>query len=66
MIVTKNTFATVHQFSCELSYKYGYRTVRCIAPEFVSMNLPAVTYKNHPYFINNGGIQNGNFPHPLP
>lgn len=30
------------------------------------MNLPAVTYKNHPYFINNGGIQNGNFPHPLP
>lgn len=46
--------------------RYGYVTVRVIAPELVAMNLPALTYKNHPYFINNGGIKNGNFTHPLP
>lgn len=62
---TLNYFSVLDITAPEV-YKYGYRTVRCIAPEFVSMNLPAVTYKNHPYFINNGGIKNGNFPHPLP
>ena len=47
-------------------YEYGYKTVRFIAPELLSMNLPAVPYINHPCFSTIGGIKGDVFPHPLP
>ena len=47
-------------------YEYGYKTVRFIAPELLSMNLPVVPYTNHPCFDEIGGIKGDVFPHPLP
>lgn len=62
----KLNYFSVIEISSLDSYKYGYKTVRCIAPELVTMNYPAMAYENHPYFKSNGGIKNGNFTHPLP
>lgn len=62
---TLNYFSILEISSLD-SYECGYRTVRSIAPELVTMNYPALVFENHPYFKNKGGVKNGNFSHPLP
>lgn len=44
--------------------KYGYSTIRIIAPELLPMCFPALPYLNHPNFPKGG--ENDLFPHPLP
>lgn len=46
--------------------KYGYETIRVIAPELLPMCFPAFPYINHEIFIKNGVYQENVFPHPLP
>ncbi|WP_020004891.1 YcaO-like family protein [Brachyspira innocens] len=40
--------------------------MRVYIPELVQMSMPAFPYSNHPRIIQNGGISNNEFPHPLP
>lgn len=44
--------------------KYGYSTIRIIAPELLPMCFPVLPYINHPNFPQ--GVDNEFFPHPLP
>lgn len=44
--------------------KYGYNTIRIIAPELLPMCFPVLPYINHPNFPQGG--DNEFFPHPLP
>ncbi len=44
--------------------RYGYNTIRVIAPELLPMCFPALPYINHPNFPQ--GVGNDLFPHPLP
>ncbi|WPC25343.1 YcaO-like family protein [Brachyspira hyodysenteriae] len=40
--------------------------MRVYIPELVQMSMPAFPYSKHPRIIDNGGISNNEFPHPLP
>lgn len=40
--------------------------MRVYIPELVQMSMPAFPYSKHPRIIENGGISNSEFPHPLP
>ena len=40
--------------------------MRVYIPELVQMSMPAFPYSNHTRIIENGGISNNEFPHPLP
>ena len=40
--------------------------MRVYVPELVQMSMPAFPYSKHPRIIDNGGISNNEFPHPLP
>ena len=40
--------------------------MRVYIPELVQMSMPAFPYSNHTRIIQNGGISNNEFPHPLP
>ena len=40
--------------------------MRVYVPELVQMSMPACPYSKHPRIIDNGGISNYEFPHPLP
>lgn len=40
--------------------------MRVYVPELVQMSMPAFPYSKHPRIIENGGIYNSEFPHPLP
>lgn len=44
--------------------KYGYSTIRIIAPELLPMCFPVLPYINHPNFPQGGDDEL--FPHPLP
>lgn len=44
---------------------YGWRVVRVIVPELITMCLPGIPYSCHPRFSAFGGISN-DLPHPLP
>lgn len=44
--------------------KYGFNTIRVIAPELLPMCFPALPYRKHPNFPKGG--KNEFFPHPLP
>ncbi|OEJ14469.1 streptolysin associated protein SagD [Brachyspira hampsonii] len=51
--------------SAEISDK-DLHVIRVYIPELVQMSMPAFPYSKHPRIINNGGISNNEFPHPLP
>ena len=40
--------------------------MRVYVPGLVQMSMPAFPYSKHPRIIDNGGISNNEFPHPLP
>lgn len=46
--------------------KFGYKTVKMLAPELIPMSLPSLFYDNHPHFISKGANTHGTLPHPLP
>ena len=43
----------------------GWKVMRTLIPELVTMCVPGVPYSQHPRFANYGGIRN-EYPHPLP
>lgn len=47
-------------------YDKGLHVIRVYVPELIQMSMPAFPYNKHPRIIDNGGISNNEFPHPLP
>ena len=44
----------------------GLKVMRVYVPELVQMSMPAFPYSSHPRILENGGISQNEFPHPLP
>ncbi len=46
--------------------KKGLKVMRVFSPDLVQMSFPGMPYSKHPRMIKYGGVQQNEFPHPLP